>query len=59
MGEVFYDYVVAHVGGLREVVRDINECQDKIVAVTQNGNVYTIFYERRGNEKREADGNGI
>ena len=51
MGNVFYDYVTVMDEDLAEIIHDINDCQDKIVSATQNGRCYTIFYERRGNEK--------
>ena len=52
MGGVFYDYISVMAEDLAEIIHDINDCQDKIVSVTQNGMCYTIFYERRGNEQK-------
>lgn len=57
MANVFYDYITVYYADLNEILRDINDCKDKIVAVTQDGCNFTIFYERRGNE-RDGDGNG-
>lgn len=57
MGRVNYLVLRAHVFDLEDVIKGINERQDKIVAVTQNGNTYTIFYERNGNDK-DGDTNG-
>lgn len=51
MGKILYDFICVHTAALTEAVRELNQCQDKIVAVTQLGNTYTIFYESRGNEK--------
>ena len=51
MGKVYYDFLVAVGECLAEGIRAINQYQDKIVAVTQNGGMYTIFYERNGNDK--------
>jgi hypothetical protein len=51
VGTVHYAFVRAHATDLDQMVREINECKDKIVSVTQNGNYYTIFYEARGNEQ--------
>ena len=57
MGKVYYDFLFADDESLAEYIRCINQCQDKIVAVTQNGSMYTIFYERNGNDK-DGDTNG-
>ena len=51
VGTVPFAFVRAHATDLDQMVREINECKDKIVSVTQNGNYYTIFYEARGNEQ--------
>jgi hypothetical protein len=54
MDMVYYDYIFVCDEDLAEIIRDINDCQDKIIAVTQNGQCYTIFYERRGNKKMDG-----
>ena len=51
MSRVIYEFLKVHITDLEKELSAINKCQDKIIAVTQNGNVYTIFYERNGNEK--------
>lgn len=51
MDKVLYDFITTHADSLYEELTAINRAQDKIVAVTQNGQWYTIFYERNGNEK--------
>lgn len=56
MGKVYYDVLFVDGEFLDEKIRVISQCQDKIVAVTQNGGMYTIFYERNGNAK-DGDGN--
>jgi hypothetical protein len=55
MGKVLYDFIITETTSLAEEIKELNSCQDKIVAVTEHGNYYTIFYERKGNEK---DGEG-
>lgn len=40
-----YRYVFVYVDSLDDTLRDLSERQVKIVAVTQNGNFYTIFYQ--------------
>ena len=57
MARVLYDYVVANVFNLSQYITEINQDQDKIIAVTQHGNYYTVFYERNGNES-EGRGDG-
>ena len=57
MGKVLYDFIVFSADVLAEEMMLIESRQDKIVAVTQDGNYYTIFYEVGGN-KKERDGNG-
>lgn len=57
MARVLYDYVVASVFDLSQYINEINQNQDKIIAVTQHGNDYTVFYERNGNES-EGCGDG-
>lgn len=52
MARVLYDYVVASVFDLSQHIIEINRDQDKIIAVTQNGNYYTVFYERNGNKSK-------
>ena len=51
MGEVHYSYITVSVDDLNSTLESINRFQDKIVAVTQNGHCYTIFYEDYGNKK--------
>lgn len=55
--KIIYDYIITDDVSLAEEIRALNMCQDKIVAVTQHGTCYTIFYERNGNdeEKNEID----
>ena len=55
MGRVYYCVATATVESLDEMLTLINRDQDKIIAVTQSGDIYTIFYERNGNVK---DGEG-
>ena len=57
MGRVRYNYTLASASTLQETLSSLNRYQDKIIAVTQDGNYYTIFYEDEGNQK-EADNNG-
>lgn len=51
MSKVYYDAIQACPDTLGEVLTLINKYQDKIVSVTQSGDVYTIFCERHGNVK--------
>ena len=51
MASVVYDFNIVSTDELWEYLQSINEYQDKIVAVTQHENHYTIFYERSGNKK--------
>lgn len=50
-GKVHYSFICVDDNELSEVVSSLNRYQDKIVAVTQSGNTYTIFYEDGGNEE--------
>lgn len=50
---VIYDFVFVGVSELNEEIKAMNTHQDKIIAVTQNGSCYTIFYERNGNERKD------
>lgn len=40
-----YHYVSAHANDLDDTLRELSEQQAKIIAVSQSGNVYTIFYQ--------------
>ena len=51
MGGVYYTFITVHISDLEQIMREINECKDKIISVTQSGNCYTIFYEMQGNEE--------
>lgn len=53
MDRVYYDFISVHIMELKETIRDINDCQDRIVAVTQSGDYYTIFYQSRGNSEED------
>ena len=55
MSRVDYSAIAVHENELYYIIADINRCQYKIIAVTQNGKCYTIFYERNGTRKRGAD----
>ena len=52
---VRYEFVTANIETLQETIDIINRYQDKIVAVTRDGDNYTIFLESYGNvEKTEG-----
>lgn len=51
MASVIYNFVTVTIDGLWEAIESINKYQDKIVAVTLEDGIYTIFYEDRGNAK--------
>ena len=51
MGRVRYDFTTTTIEFLKETLDSINKYQDKIIAVMQDGNCYTIFYEDGGNQK--------
>ena len=53
---VRYEYVTAHISDLQETIDIVNRYQDKIVAVTQNGDCYTIFLESYGNAEKQEGG---
>ena len=55
MWKVLYGVITADAASLEEEINALNKYQDKIIAVTQNGNCYTIFYENGGNERVGAD----
>lgn len=57
MGSVNYSFVTISAESLNEMLAWINRDQDKIIAVTQNADLYTIFYEREGNVK-DGDNDG-
>lgn len=57
MGSVNYSFVTISAESLNEMLAWINSDQDKIIAVTQNADLYTIFYEREGNVK-DGDNDG-
>lgn len=46
MRSVYYGVVSVHEDDLAYMIDEINRDQDKIVAVTQDGSIFTIFYER-------------
>jgi hypothetical protein len=48
-----YEFLVVHADDLECIIREINICRDKIVAVTQREKFYTIIYEANGNAKEE------
>lgn len=50
---VRYEFTTANISNLQETIDLINSYQDKIVAVTQNGDSYTIFLESYGNRESE------
>lgn len=52
---VTYNFCTASADELWKILQNLNDYQDKIVGVTQNGNLYTIFYEDRGNAKEGTD----
>ena len=49
-----YDYVTTNLTYLQETIDLINKYQDKIVAVTQDSDSYTIFLESSGNLDRRS-----
>lgn len=51
---VRYGYVIVTTTDLDETIYSINKYQDKIIAVTQHENYYTVFYENAGNDKQEG-----
>lgn len=57
MGRVNYCFATVSFESLDEMLMMINRDQDKIIAVTQSGDFYTIFYEREGNVK-DGEGDG-
>ena len=54
---VRYEYVVTNSTDLQETLDLVYKYQDKIVAVTQNGDSYTIFLESSGNLDRRSFNN--
>lgn len=51
MGRVNYSVATASGETLDAILMLINRDQDKIIAVTQSGDIYKIFYEQNGNAK--------
>ena len=52
---VHYEVIFTHTTNLESEIAALNRCQDKIIAVTQHGNTYTIFYEAYGNKEEERN----
>ena len=52
---VRYEYVTTNISTLQETIDLVNRYQDKIVAVTQNGDSYTIFLESYGNKEKAEE----
>ena len=48
--KVHYSFCFVDACDLNDVVSSFNKYEDKIVAVTQHQNTYTIFYEDSENE---------
>lgn len=46
---VLYDYYFG--ASIGKIISDVNERQDKIVAVTLQYGIYTVIVENRGNQK--------
>lgn len=46
-----YSHIITSTPQLGDALWSINRCEHKIIAVTQHGNTYTIFYEIGGNRK--------
>lgn len=52
---VLYDYYFG--ASIGAIISNVNERQDKIVAVTLQNGIYTVIVENRGNQK-DGDTNG-
>ncbi len=46
MDKFKYHYVSVHANDLDDMLLELSEQQVRIVAASQTGNVYTIFYQR-------------
>ena len=52
--KTYYDFLFAKTPyELNDAIYSINRDEDKIIAVTHSGGLYTIFYERNGNREEE------
>ena len=53
--KTYYNFLIARNSEeLNDAIYSINRDDDKIISVTQNGGLYTIFYEQYGNREEET-----